>query len=363
MRKSQILDVKPSAPIRGIIQKDVALALGLSQATVSMALRNDPRITPLRCMEIQKAAEALGYRPNPNATMLAHFKKNSSVVPVHSVLAWINAWLEPGGLRKWHDFDLYWQGATRAAEKFGYRLEEFRVNEQISLRCLQRTLLARNIRGILIPPHGNAGAFWSRIDWSGFDWGEFSVVRFGHTIELPVHCVTSDQTANAMLVFNKIRERGYTRVAFVGRKTQARLFGAGFLWANSQLSNPPPLPLLLFPEHRPAGQMQSALASWLKKVKPDAILSDVLELPEMLKKAGYRLPEDIGLAATTTLEYAKTAIDAGLEQNSEEVGRVAVLVVLSLISDNARGLPSIPRQTLVEGRWVDGLSLPASSIG
>jgi DNA-binding LacI/PurR family transcriptional regulator len=81
----------------------------------------------------------------------------------------------------------------------------------------------------------------------------------------------------------------------------------------------------------------------------------------MLQKAGYRVPEDIGLASTTILETGEPLIDAGLDQNSEEIGRVAVLVVLSQISDNARGLPPITRQVFVQGRWVDGASLPPRS--
>jgi DNA-binding LacI/PurR family transcriptional regulator len=88
----------------------------------------------------------------------------------------------------------------------------------------------------------------------------------------------------------------------------------------------------------------------------------VIELPQMLQKAGYRVPDDFGLAGTSVLGHGEKSILAGLDQNSEEIGRVAVLVVLSLISDNARGLPPIPRQILVKGRWVDGASLPDRSV-
>ena len=45
-------------------------------------------------------------------------------------------------------------------------------------------------------------------------------------------------------------------------------------------------------------------------------------------------------------------------QNPEEIGRVALLMLHSLISDHARGIPKIARQLLVDGTWVDGSSLP-----
>jgi DNA-binding LacI/PurR family transcriptional regulator len=343
--------------------KDVARAVGVSLATVSLAMRDDPRIPEARRKQVKEAAESMGYCANPAATMLAHFKRASTVPPVQAAMAWINAWPKPKQLRVWRDFDLYWQGAARAAQKFGYRLEEFFLNETISPRRLQEILLARNIRGVLIPPHGHVFGAGPALNWTAFDWDQFSVVRFGHTIDLEIHSVTSDQTGNGMMAFNKILERGYKRIAFVGRADQARFFGAGFLWAQSQMPEDLRLPMFLFPERQDQARthdpkQQQRLTSWLKKTKPEAIFYDFNALPAMLHKAGYRVPEDIGLASTTVLDPGEQVVDAGLDQNSEEIGRVAVLVVLSQINDNARGMPPITRQVLVRGRWIDGASLP-----
>jgi DNA-binding LacI/PurR family transcriptional regulator len=237
------------------------------------------------------------------------------------------------------------------------------LNETISPRRLQEILLARNIRGVLIPPHGHVFGAGPALNWTAFDWDQFSVVRFGHTIDLEIHSVTSDQTGNGMMAFNKILERGYKRIAFVGRADQARFFGAGFLWAQSQMPEDLRLPMFLFPERQDQARthdpkQQQRLTSWLKKTKPEAIFYDFNALPAMLHKAGYRVPEDIGLASTTVLDPGEQVVDAGLDQNSEEIGRVAVLVVLSQINDNARGMPPITRQVLVRGRWIDGASLP-----
>jgi DNA-binding LacI/PurR family transcriptional regulator len=363
------MEVNSDDPPKRVTLKDVARSLGVSLATVSLAMRDDPRIPANRRKQVKEAAESMGYSANPAATMLAHFKRASTVRPVQAALAWINAWPKPKQLRAWHDFDLYWQGAARAAQKFGYRLEEFLVNDAISPRRLQEILLARNIRGVLIPPHGNVfNGSGAAVDWSAFDWDQFSVVRFGHTIDLRIHSVTSDQTGNGIMAFNKILERGYRRIAFVGRANLARFFGAGFLWGQSQMPEELRLPMFLFPEHQvfpdhhdhasSDPKLQQRLVSWLKKTKPDAIFHDITALPAMLKKAGYRVPEDIGLASSTVLESGEQVVDAGLDQNSEEIGRVAVLVVLSQINDNARGMPAITRQVLVQGRWVDGASLP-----
>ena len=53
--------------------------------------------------------------------------------------------------------------AAACAEKFGYRLEEFRANERLSFEWVDRILHARGIRGLLIPPGPlPADFFWAQ---------------------------------------------------------------------------------------------------------------------------------------------------------------------------------------------------------
>jgi LacI family transcriptional regulator len=93
----------------------------------------------------------------------------------------------------------------------------------------------------------------------------------------------------------------------------------------------------------------------LKKYKPDAILTDVSELPGLLKKIGCKIPDDLGLATTSVLDGNA---DAGIDQNSKEIGKVAIQLLISLINHNERGIPRVCREVLVEGQWVDGKTLP-----
>jgi DNA-binding LacI/PurR family transcriptional regulator len=141
--------------------------------------------------------------------------------------------------------------------------------------------------------------------------------------------------------------------------SQKRLFGSGFFWAQSQIPEKLRLPCFLLPEYFDAmdAKLNRALTAWMEKNKPQAIFHDALALPEMLVRAGYRIPEDVAIAGTTVME-SEPYSTAGIDQNSDEIGRAALLVLLSQIHDNAFGLPAIPRQMLVQGSWVDGPSLP-----
>lgn len=333
--------------------RDLGKLLGVSHVTVSLALRNNPRISKDVREKIQQAALELGYTPDPMLAALAQYRKGKSTAPITAAIAWINAWDPPEKLRSYREFDAYWVGAGKAAAKFGYRLEEFRLGGGLSPERLHQILTARGITGILLPPqkpHPN---------WGSFPWQNYSVVRFGRSLKQPeTHVVTADQVANTMLAFKKIQERGYRRIGFVTHEADihrsGHLFEAGFLMAQRSVPEKQRLPVCMIGGGPRTGRLEAVLA-WHKKYKPDAIFTDEPDVPDILKRAGIRVPDDIGLAVTTTLD---SAADSGIDQHPEEIGRVGFLMLNSLVNDGARGIPAIFRQNLVEGSWVDGTSLP-----
>lgn len=340
-------ELQPSSPVT---QRDIAKALGIGLATVSMALRGDPRISSRRRAQIQATARKMGYRPNPNAAALSHLRGASETKPTRAALAWLNLWPHPEDLRRFGEFDQYWHGAELAARKFGYRLEEFACADSAQLPRLQDILLARGINGILIPPSGGPP-----MDWGSFEWDRFSVVRLSRSVEQPAaHIVAAHQAADAEMAFNAIRARGYPRVGLVTVAIPHHRFDAGFLKAQRFVVESQRLPVFDIRGYSPWADLPK-LERWLKREKPDAILTDLSCMAEMLNAAGLHVPKDIGLAVTSILDGNA---DTGIDQNPREVGRVAVLTLISLIHDNDRGIPANHREILIRGRWVDGPSLP-----
>ncbi|HSH96555.1 MAG TPA: LacI family DNA-binding transcriptional regulator [Roseimicrobium sp.] len=337
--------------MKRVTLRDIAEAVGVTPMTVSRALRNQPRISEAMRKKIQAKAVELGYQPDPALTALVHYRHSRMETPVRASLAWLNRWPDPKQLRRFREFDLYWLGAKAAAERLGFHLEEFIVNDEMTPERLAQILYTRNVRGILIPP----GPFHE--GWiERFPWEQFSVAAIGITSDkLPIHTITSDQTSNSMLAYKKIQEQGYTRIGFVGAPWAPWTSGAGFLWTQA-LGTPVELrvPPLLF-DHKATDDSCALFKQWMKAHKPDAILTDNPGLPGIMAKLGLDIPQNLGLAATTVLDCP---IDAGIYQYPEEIGRVGVLLLHSLINDNDRGIPAISRRVLIEGKWVDGKSLP-----
>jgi DNA-binding LacI/PurR family transcriptional regulator len=350
-------------PERPVTQEDIARALGIARSTVSRALRGNLRIPAAHRQAIWAKAREMGYRPNPMATALSFQRQSRDRKVFQSTLAWINAWCDPAELRSYRLFDLYWRGAKKAAERLGFRLEEFRVDAAMPLDRLGEILKARGICGVMMPPVGDCP-----FDWNRFNWEDFSTVRLyrGEEHEAALHCVVSDQMHNTLLAFDRARAAGYQRVGFVGSRWRTRFFGAGYYWAQHSIPNreaqirntlPTPLPPLLFAKTDPPFEETNrrSFLKWLKQCKPDAILTEAPGVPEWLPQAGIHAPEEIGLA---TLNRHDSPLSAGIDQNPEEIGRVAALALASLINDNDRGIPPIHREIVIKGSWVDGASLP-----
>lgn len=345
-------DSLPASAAR-ISLRDVAREVGVSHVTVSLALRGDPRVSARRRVEIQAAAQRLGYRPDPMLSSLSAYRHSKRPVAISSTIAWLNQWTDPRELHRLHEFEAYWNGAREAAEQLGYRLEEFKIPPDLTGGRLQKILEARGVSGILIPPHHTPLAL------PDFDWSRFSLVRLGLSVKDPrAHVVTSDQMGCTALAFERLHERGYRRIGYVSsrpfdRKTGGN-FRAGYLSSQDALvplrRHLPPL----FLADDSSAEDERQLGAWLKRAKPDALITSMTGLHPLLRRLGWRVPDDVAVCATSLPDGN---FDSGVDQNSTEIGHVAARTLAALIHQNERGIPRYCRRILVEPRWVEGSSL------
>lgn len=342
---------------RRVTQADIAAKLGVSHATVALALKNHHRISQKRRAEVQRLAKKMGYQPDPFLAGLAAYRRNIEPSKFHGVIGWINHWAQPEGLHKLHEFEGYWLGAKAAAKQFGYVLEEIRWPMDCPAKRFERILLTRGILGVLIPPHRASP------DWGDFDWSKFSLVRFGMSVHHPdSNIVTSDQFRATVMAIASIYRLGYRKIGFVlNRELDENIGGnytGGFFAAQKLFGVKAADSLLLVDNNAYVQQTERAekeLGAWLKKVRPDAVLTTVIEVPGMIRKLGYRIPQDIAVAGTSV---ADIPVDTGVNQRAQEIGRIAVEMLVKQININERGEPAAPCRILVESTWQDGKTLP-----
>lgn len=342
---------------RRVTVYDIAKSVGVSHTTVARALRDSKDVTKARREEIQRVASEMGYYPDPRLAALANYRKSLTPNSFQGVVAWINRWQQPDQLRKFVEFERYWRGAEEVATRQGFKLEDIRWPLDCSAKRLQSMLVARGVEAVLIPPHND----W--LDWAGFDWSKFSVLRFGMSVQSPdSNVVTADQFRATVMAVTRMHEYGYGRIGLaVDFDLDEHLGGnyhGGFVWAQQKLkrySQVPPFAASAALHRRDPEEEARNLRRWLVQYQPDAILTTQPYLPQLLRDLGYRIPEDVAVAGTSTCDIP---VDAGVNQRSVEIGRIAMQMLIKQINVGERGAPSNPCRILVESQWQDGQSLP-----
>ncbi|MEZ5277454.1 MAG: LacI family DNA-binding transcriptional regulator [Opitutaceae bacterium] len=329
---------------------DVARRAGVHPTTVSVALRDSPRIPEKTRVRLKLIAEEMGYVPDPGARALAGYRGNTnaprSVIPIGYITNWHTRW----GWKEVTAHPDFFEGASQRAAELGLSIEHFWLREPgLTHGRLSQILDSRGITGIIIASHVR------EIDEElQFAWERFSAVKidyFPHFPELAM--VTSDQMNAVRIAVQRALAAGYRRIGFVMDDgydiTVDRLWSAGFVWEQQAIHPADRIPAYMIPGNAP-------LNEWIREHRPDVIIGKAEWVLPTLNGMGLAVPRDMSFI-DVFLEDATGEL-AGVRQNHCSVGAAAVDILSGLIRHNSRGIPEIPIRTLIEGTWVDGRSLP-----
>lgn len=330
-------------------QQDIALKAGVHITTVSLALRNDPRLSETTRRRIQDLAMEMGYTPDPMLSALTVHRNRSKRAHHQGTLAW----LCPPTVKSesTRAFSGYIKGAEERCAELGYKLEFFNFSDLGGAR-LSGVLHARNIKGLLIPPQAHSRA---HLD---FDWQEFSSVCFGFTLSWPrLHLITNAQYSSSRLAVRMLRTRGYRRIGFVTtRETDERTdqnFRAGFLSEQHDFLPENRIPPLLL-EDTTIPTECAEFAAWYRVHKPDVVLYIYPTVAEFLRRLKIS-PKQCGSASLSVM--TRDGSLAGVYQNDPLIGRKAVDFLVDMLHRNERGIPPHRFQFFVESEWVEGRSI------
>ncbi|MDR0901813.1 MAG: LacI family DNA-binding transcriptional regulator [Opitutaceae bacterium] len=342
-------------PHKHATQNDVAKKAGVDRSTVSLALRGSVNIPEKTRARVRAAAAELGYEPDPMLSALAYYRNSRRKKAYHGTLAWL---MSAGSSKDWggdwRAVTMYketWLGARERAPAHGYNLEVFEMLAGgLTPQRVAGMFRSRNITGLLIGPQPRPN---TEMD---FPWGDFSSVTTSFTLLRPhLHTVAGAYYRDMMQTMQNIRSLGYRRVGLVYSKmVDARLthyYLAGYL-ADCHLHGPEKPPPPLDPGDGDFGK-------WFRRARPDAIVAAGLAaevIEAMLRRAGLRAPDDVGLARLPP--DMPGGFFAGMCENSRQIGATAIDMLVSLVQQGIRGCPDHPRYTHIDGVWSPGASLP-----
>ncbi|EIQ00949.1 transcriptional regulator [Opitutaceae bacterium TAV1] len=345
-----------TSPSPRVTIADIAAHLDVSKATVSVALRGKPGVSAEEGERIRKAAEKLGYRPDPLVGIHMAQVRNARAPHYRATLAWIDnhpAPLEPGTHPEFYEGR---QGAFDEASRLGFRLEEFRpVTRGMTSEVLTRVLRTRNIIGLILAPQPHSGGTMD------LDWQHFSAVTLGYSLRSPrLHLVSNCQRNTLQGALIRLRSFGYRRVGTVINEEVNERVNRAWTCAfwddyHAQPVRRRLMPLLFHPERRPL--TAKLFAGWFDEKKPDAVIAEDSLAPvlEGLRVLNLQPGRDVALAVRGAVTGDTTF--AGMNQNHRAVGAAAVACVAGMLQRGERGIPAMPQQLLIESTWQSGTSV------
>ncbi|MCE0482790.1 MAG: LacI family transcriptional regulator [Methylacidiphilales bacterium] len=333
---------------------DVAKAAMVSTAAAGYALRNLPGVSPETRERILRVAHRLRYFPDPRlASRLAGVRNTSSkeLLPV----IWLNTHHEKDAWSRYCFLSPIQEGARQRFRELGYKIEEVWTRQPgFSMRRIAQIIEYQGISGVIV----TEPARHIRLNWD-----RLAGVCLGGGLLIPaLHCVATDSNLNLRLAFKTLKRFGYQRIG-VCLTEQADSFSrhgirAVTLYFNSMLPRARQVRPLFLPSLKP-GQtsVKGIVAAWLERERPDAVIGLSCNLANWIEAAGFRVPDDIGVAHLAIEDDVPDW--AGIYANKRLVGRFAANLLADLIRHEEFGAPSVALTTLVPGVWHPGRTLLA----
>jgi LacI family transcriptional regulator len=240
-------------------------------------------------------------------------------------------------------------GATIRARAYGYELQHLWAREGgMSPSRFSRVLAARGIRGVILAPLEHPD---SRFD---LDWEKFSTVTIERSIRYAhFHHITPNYYADLRLTWDRLRERGYSRIGLVLdaglAERVAHQWEAAHAFEQARTVQPARMvPTLVVDE----ASRPTIIREWLKQHRPDAVISRCNEFLAAAASLKLRIPRDVGYASLNIVDDAPGV--SGILQHRDVMGATAVDVLHSLLHRNHRGPHVVSQGTQIDGTWHEG---------
>ncbi len=318
------------------VMADVARLARCDASTVSLALRNDRRISKAMKEKVERAAKKLGYKVHPMvAAWVARRRgRNPSLQAVP--LAYLIS--HPPGVSWGEDphFASIFDGARERVQEVGYRLSAYRLSDYAEkMAALNRVWFTRAVQGVIIGPTLCQHVI------EDVDWEKFSTVTIGYALTSPsVHRVTEDHYYGVKIAFEACLAQGHRRIgmAITGNHhalRRERWIGA-YLAEQVQQLHPKERLVILQPGKSASIVDDAAAQQWVGKYRPEIILAD--------QPARWENTDVPAMGFAITGESPAP----GVHENNRGIGRHAADLLIAMLQRNERGLPDSRQTVLVE---------------
>ncbi|OIQ90069.1 HTH-type transcriptional regulator DegA [mine drainage metagenome] len=277
-------------PIRPVTMRDIAARLGIHYTTVSLALKDSPRISATTRKLVWQIAESMGYQRNPLVEAFNH--RRLAIQPrvrTEAVAYVVDSPLGPGDSG---DVRCLLLEAVRAvAPTFGFSPEVFVTGNDLRPSRVDSILRFRNTTFIMLACLGET---FNDLE---LDWRRLIGLRIGSfQSTAPLDIVAPDYYQAARLAVRHLRQQGYRRIGLALSASSDRRTG-GFWRAGYAAETRPEFPhsaidplLLDLSSQATAAEF----AVWVTHHALDAVITENTEIVETCRRHGVRCPDALG---------------------------------------------------------------------
>ncbi len=323
-------------------QKQIAKLAGVSQATVSRCLRNDPTQNTATRERIFRLAGKMGYVPNSFAAGLARTRlANNKSFRANLAMIAGNRDVDP--VATWKNWNLFYQAARQHAEKHGYSLEYFWLYQPgNSAAHIRRVIEARGIMGVvllMVTPE-ELDLPWDALSLSSACISPHLMPR--------THYVGVNTYHDACMAFQTAASLGYRRPALAcsirdDMGSSEGAYTAAFLFHQRTLPPKDRVPVF----SRPSKEF----VPWFKKYRPDIVFA---LYGDPFRQLADRIPKEVGFVNLSGLDYGVVPGCTYISQRHDLAGIAAMDLIMGQLSRNERGWPENPNCVIVGSEWHAG---------
>lgn len=324
--------------------REVAAAAKVCVMTVSLALRDNPRISAATRDRVKRLAAELGYHPDPELSRLMNHLRVSRTARGKLGVALIDFYPVADFAENAYNQKVR-RGAERRADELGFSVTPMHAADyNHSLAHLLKVIRTRGLEGALLFPSVVPIELDMAVNWNGI-----SVVATSKSILAPrFHCVVPNQFGNTMRLLEKLEAGGPRRIAavfdeFFDERT-AHHFTAAVNW------KPADRRTLVVPQKATPAQRAELVAQWLQEQRPEAVFAQsdavIASLPRLrgLRPALNFQIISLGERNSGGFSY--------FDECAELIGGAAIDLLAGMMHYHESGIPNHPRTTLIDGKLV-----------
>ena len=325
--------------------RDIAHQAGVCLMTVSLSLRNNPKISKSTRERVKRVAEEMGYRPDPELSRLMKHLRTSRVSPGSVAIGVVDFYPELQFEELSHN-RMIRQGIQARAEELGFAISRFRAAEYgLDINRVLKVIRNRGLEAVVLLPPLLGVPVSLEADWDGL-----CVISTATSIVSPrFHCVVPHQFANMMNLIEMIKNRGFEKIGAVFEGTfddrTAHNFTAALKWHDLGKRT------LTTGQQGSKVEQRMQIVKWLKRHTPDLIFAQSpaaveAALSQAFGDQGPHRVEIVGLG------HPESETNSYMDERGDLVGSTAVDLLAGMVYCQETGVPASSRTTMVAGRIV-----------